>query len=398
MRAMAITLEEIRKLDAGDPFGKKRAEFLLPEGIIYLDGNSLGALPKAVKARIRDVTENEWGQSLIAGWDKHAWIALPGKVGDKVANLIGAEAGEVVATESTSINLFKAITAALQVGPKRGTILTEEGNFPTDLYVLDAIERDSGGTVKVTRVARENLMDALTEKVGILTLTHSNYKTSIRHDMAALTKRAREVGAMTVWDLSHSAGALPVNLGGCGVDFAIGCGYKFLNGGPGGCGYIYVARRHQNNILPALAGWMGHVRPFDFSDHYEPVDGINRQQTGTPFVMGLAALDSALDVFDGVNMSALGKKAGQLGDLFIALVEEHCPQLKVACPKEAAQRTSQVTFSHANAANIMPEVIKRGVVADFRPPDILRFGLAPLYIGYEDIYNAVQILKDALKG
>ncbi len=384
-------------MDRIDPFRGKREEFLLPEGIIYLDGNSLGALPKAVRLRIREVTENEWGQSLIAGWDKHGWVALPGKVGDKIARLIGAKQGEVVVTESTSINLFKAVTAALQVGPKRGTILTEKGNFPADLYVLDAIARESGGKVKIKRVAREDLIASLTDEIAILCLTHANYKTSVRHDMAALTKRAREAGAMTIWDLSHSAGALPVDLNGCGADFAVGCGYKFLNGGPGGSGYIFVASRHQNKILPTLAGWMGHVRPFDFSGHYEPVSGIARQLTGTPFVIGAAALDAALDVFDGVDMEAIGEKAGKLGDLFIGLVEMECPEIKLACPREATERTSQVTFTHPEAQKIMAEVVKRGVVADFRPPDVMRFGLAPLYNGYEDVYRAVLTLKEIFK-
>ncbi|MCH8172936.1 MAG: kynureninase [Proteobacteria bacterium] len=392
-----ITLEEVREMDRIDPFRGKREEFLLPEGIIYLDGNSLGALPKAVRQRIREVTENEWGQSLIAGWDKHGWVALPGKVGDKIARLIGAGHGEVVVTESTSINLFKAVTAALQVGPKRGTILTEKGNFPADLYVLDAIARESGGKVKIKRVAREDLIASLTDEIAILCLTHANYKTSVRHDMAALTRRAREAGAMTIWDLSHSAGALPVDLNGCGADFAVGCGYKFLNGGPGGSGYIFVAKRHQNKILPTLAGWMGHVRPFDFSSDYQPVSGIARQLTGTPFVIGAAALDAALEVFDGVDMEAVGEKAGKLGDLFIGLVEMECPEMKLACPREATERTSQVTFNHPEAQIIMAEVIKRGVVADFRPPDVMRFGLAPLYNSYEDVYRAVLTLKEIFK-
>ncbi|MCH8322590.1 MAG: kynureninase [Proteobacteria bacterium] len=392
-----ITLEKVREMDRIDPFRGKREEFLLPEGIIYLDGNSLGALPKAVRLRIRDVTENEWGQSLIAGWDKHGWVALPGKVGDKIARLIGAKQGEVVVTESTSINLFKAVTAALQVGPKRGTILTEKGNFPADLYVLDAIARESGGKVKIKRVAREDLIASLTDEIAILCLTHANYKTSVRHDMAALTRRAREAGAMTIWDLSHSAGALPVDLNGCGADFAIGCGYKFLNGGPGGSGYIFVAARHQNKILPALAGWMGHVRPFDFSSDYQPVSGIARQLTGTPFVIGAAALDAALEVFDGVDMEAVGEKAGKLGDLFIGLVEAECPEMKLACPREATGRTSQVTFTYPEAQKIMAEVVKRGVVADFRPPDVMRFGLAPLYNSYEDVYRAVLTLKEIFK-
>lgn len=393
---MTISLEDIKKMDADDPLKSKRDLFDLPEEIIYLDGNSLGALPHAVRDRIRDVTENEWGKSLIAGWDKHAWVALPGKVGDKLATLIGADNGEVVVTESTSINLFRAIHAAIQLKGGTATILTEEGNFPTDLYVLDAIERDSRGKVTLKRVAKDELVDNLDDSIDILTLTHANYKTSVRHDMAALTKKAQDADILTVWDLSHSAGALPVDLNGCGVDLAIGCGYKFLNGGPGGSGYIFVAKRHQNNILPTLAGWMGHVRPFDFSNEYEPVDGIGRQLTGTPFVLGAAALDSALDVFDGVDMEMIGEKAGRLGDLFIALVKEHCPSMTIACPENASQRTSQVTFTHPEAQNIMQKVIARGVVADFRPPSVMRFGLAPLYNSYEDIYKTVMTLKGVL--
>jgi len=384
-------------MDQSDPFRDKRDLFDLPDGIVYLDGNSLGALPKAVKSRLREVVEEEWGKSLIAGWFDHHWVTLPQRTGDKIAMLIGADAGEVVVTESTSINLYRAIHAALQLRGGKAVILTEELNFPTDLYVLDAIERDSGGTVAVRRVKKDRLMENLTDEVAILTLTHANYRTSGRHDLAALTAKAREAGALTVWDLSHSAGALPVDLNGSGVDFAIGCGYKFLNGGPGGCGYIFVARRHQNKILPTLAGWMGHKRPFDFSPDYEPAGGITRQLTGTPFVLGIAALDAALEVFEGVDMTALADKAGKLGDLFIALVEEQCPEIGLACPRAAHLRTSQVTFRHRNAENIMAALAKRSVIGDFRPPDVMRFGLTPLYTRYEDVFRAATALKDILK-
>lgn len=393
---MAITLDDVKKMDAADPLAGRRKLFDLPEGVIYLNGNSLGALPHAVKARLRVVTENEWGTSLIAGWDKHAWLTLPMKVGDKIAHLIGAEPGEVVVTESTSVNLFRAIHNALQLKGGRGRILTEDTNFPTDLYVLDAIQRDSGGRVEVLRVPKGDIMAALGRDIDILTLTHANYKTSVRHDMAALNKKAKAVGALTVWDLSHSAGALPVDLNGSGADMAVGCGYKFLNGGPGGSGYIFVARRHQNKVLSAVAGWMGHVRPFDFSDHYEPKDGIGRQLAGTPFVLGAAALDAALDAFEGVDMEIVAEKAGKLGDLFITLVEEKCQGVGIGCPRDAKTRISQVTFCHPDAANLMRSLDAKGVVGDFRPPDVMRFGMTPLYTRYRDIWDAAEILASVL--
>ena len=390
------TLDKIQKLDAEDIFAAKRDEFFLPEGLIYLDGNSLGALPRAVAKRLQEVTEKEWGGSLIAGWNVHSWIDLPSRVGDMLAGLIGADPGEVVLAESTSINLFKALTAALQAGPKRGTILTEEGNFPTDLYVLDAIARHSGGAVKIKRVAAAALEENLTDEVAILCLTHSNFKTSRKHNMAALTKAANEVGALTVWDLSHSAGAMPVDLNGCGVDYAIGCGYKYLNSGPGGPGYIFVAKRHQDKLDPVLAGWMGHIRPFDFSGDYEPADGILRQLTGTPDVMGAAALEAALGVFDNVDMAALYRKAQALGDLFLDLVLESCPKLELGCPRNADDRGSQVTLKHAHGYAIIQAVIAKGLVGDFRSPDVLRFGFAPLYNSYTDVWNAAAILAEVM--
>lgn len=395
---MALTLKDIRALDANDPFKGTRDLFALPEGITYLDGNSLGPLPKAVIPRLKQVVEKEWGETLINAWYTKGWVELPKTTGDKLAGLIGAAPGEVVVTESTSINLFRAIHNALQLKGGSGTILTEKGNFPTDLYVLDAIERDSKGKVKVKRVKKDALMEELERGVDILTLTHANFKTSERHDMAALSRKAQQVGALTVWDLSHSAGALPVDLNGCGADFALGCGYKFLNGGPGGCGYIFVARRHQNKILPTLAGWMGHVRPFDFSPEYRPEDGIGRQLTGTPFVISIATLDAALDAFEGVDLNALYKKGEKLGEVFIELIEEQCPEVEIACPKDSRLRTSQVTFRHPGAEKLMAGLTEKRVIGDFRPPDVMRFGMTPLFTRFEDLWRAAQALKGLVKG
>ena len=390
-------LDKIKELDAGDAFATKRDDFFLPEGLIYLNGNSLGVLPKAVVKRLSEVTEKEWGGSLITGWNDHDWIDMPSRVGDKLAGLVGADPGEIVVAESTSINLFKVLTAALQAGPKRGTILTEEGNFPTDLYVLDAVARHSGGTLKIKRVSADTLQENLTEDVAILCLTETNYRTSQIHDMAALTKAAHAVGALTVWDLSHSAGAMPVNLNGSEADFAVGCSYKYLNSGPGGPGYLFVAKRHQKTFDPVLAGWMGHVRPFDFASDYEPAKGIKRQLTGTPYVMGIAALEAALTVFDGVDIAALYQKGQALGDMFLDLVSERCPMIKIACPKNAADRGSQVTLTHPDGYAIIQALIAQGVVGDFRAPDILRFGFTPLYLSYNDVWNAAGILAEVIE-
>lgn len=392
-----ISRSVVRALDRRDPFRKTRDRFVLPKNVIYLDGNSLGALPRAVEKRLRRLTEREWAQDLIGSWNTHAWIDLPVTVGDKIANLIGARAGEVLAADSTSVCLYKALHGAVSLNPKRRVVVTEDKNFPSDLYVLDGLAKELN--LKIVRVNAEQMEQALNSKVAVLALTHANYRTSEVFDMKRLNRVARKAGALTVWDLSHSAGAMPIDLNGTKTDFAVGCGYKYLNGGPGAPGYLFIAKRHQSKIRPALPGWMGHAHPFAFAKHFVPARGMPRHLTGTPYVYGLTALSAALDVYQGVSLKKLYAKAGLQGDLFLltALSEGASCGLRLACPIHRASRGSQVTLRHPQAYAVMQALIAAGVVGDFRPPDILRFGFSPLYISYQEVVRAAQLLVRILK-
>lgn len=392
-----ITRSVARALDRRDPFRKTRACFVLPKNTIYLDGNSLGALPRAVETRLRRLTKREWAKDLISSWNTHQWIDLPATVGDKIATLIGARAGEVVAADSTSVCLHKALHAAVSLNPKRRVVVTEDKNFPSDLYVLDALARDRH--LKIVRVKADQVERAIDTKVAVLALTHANYRTSEVFDMKRLNHAARKAGVLTVWDLSHSAGAMPIDLNGTKTDFAVGCGYKYLNGGPGAPGYLFIAKRHQRKIAPALPGWMGHAHPFAFAKRFVPAPGMQRHLTGTPYVYGLTTLSAALDVYRGVSLKALYAKAGLQGDLFLffALSEGASLGLRPACPINRASRGSQVTLRHPHAYAVMQALIAAGVVGDFRPPDILRFGFSPLYTSYQDVVRAAQLLVKILK-
>ncbi|MDO8322294.1 MAG: kynureninase [Phenylobacterium sp.] len=390
-----MTRDEALALDRADPLAARRDLFELEEGLIYLDGNSLGALPKAVKGRLAQVVEAEWGRGLIRSWNSAGWIDLPSHVGAKIAALIGAAPDEVIAADSTSVNLFKLAAGALAMRPGRKVILSEPGNFPTDLYILQGLAQFLPG-VELRLVDPGGLPDALDDSVALLLLTHAHYKSGELHDMTALTTWAHEVGALALWDLSHSAGALEVDLTGADADLAVGCGYKYLNGGPGAPAFAFVARRHQADFQSPLTGWMGHAQPFAFSDDYAPGQGMLRTLCGTPSVLGLTALDAALTAFDGVEMAALRAKSRALGDLFLDLVAERCPDLGVACPRDSAKRGSQVSLTHPNGYPIVQALIARGVVGDFRAPDVLRFGLAPLYVRYVDVWDAVDHLAQVM--
>jgi kynureninase len=384
-------------LDATDPLAFARERFSLPEGAVYLDGNSLGALPRATPARLASVATQEWGEDLIGSWNSAGWMDLPARVGARIAPLIGAEADEVIAADSTSVCLYKLAAAAAALRPERRVVLSEPGNFPTDLYVLQGL-CDAHG-LQLRTVAAEQISAALTEDVAILVLTHVHYKTGRLHDMAALTARAHSVGALSLWDLSHSAGAVALDLTGAGTDFAVGCGYKYLNGGPGAPGYMMAARRHHRAMRQPLTGWFGHGAPFAFDDDYRPAEGMARLLSGTPGVLGLAALEEGLKTFDGVSMAAVRTKSVALSDLFIALLEARLPGVfDLASPREAAQRGSQVALRHKDGYPIMQALIAAGVVGDFRAPDILRFGFTPLYIGYADVWDAVQRLAAVMAG
>ena len=392
-----ITRADCEARDRADPLAPFRERFVLPEGVVYLDGNSLGALPKAAAARIKDAVETQWGQDLIRSWNVHRWIDLPQRAGAKIARLIGARPNEVVVADSTSVNLFKMLAAALKLRPGRRVILSESGNFPTDLYVAQGLIEMLGGQHELKLVPGERIIGAITNDVAVVSLTHVNYKSGRIHDMAAVTAKAHGAGALMLWDLCHSAGALPVDLNAAKADFAVGCGYKYLNGGPGAPAFLFVAERHQEAIRPPLSGWMGHAHPFTFDVGYEPAAGIARNLCGTPPVLSMQSLDAALDVMLEADMAALRQKSLALGDLFLTLVDQQCGKHGFVNGSAARhERGSQVGLLHPEGYAIMQALIARGVIGDFRAPDMLRFGFAPLYNRYTEVWDAVAALKSVM--
>ena len=392
-----VTRAAAEAMDARDPLAACRARFVLPPRVIYLDGNSLGAQPAATAARMARVLQ-DWERDLIGGWNRHDWLGWPRRLGDRIARLIGAEPGEVIVADSTSVNLFKLLAAALDLVDGRRTILSERDNFPTDLHVAQGVTRLLGERARLRTVEAGDVIHALDPGVAVLMLTHVNYRTGARHDMAALTAAAHAAGALVLWDLSHSAGAMPLGLNAAGADLAVGGGYKFLNGGPGAPAYLFVAARGLARIQPALSGWMGHARPFDFDTTYAPAPGIERLQAGTPAVLSLAALETGVETFDGVDLGAVRAKSVALGTLFRRLVEQECAGLglRLVSPAEPEHCGSQVSYAHADGYAIVQALIARGVIGDFRAPDVLRFGFAPLYVRYGDVFDAVAALRDVL--
>lgn len=375
------------ELDATDPLAALRRRFLLPEGVIYLDGNSLGAMPAHVPHRMREVISDEWGRDLITSWNVHGWVDLPRRVGDRIARLIGAPAGTVVACDSTSVNLFKAVSAALGL-TERTVILSDDGNFPTDLYVMAGI-----GGVRI--VPPERVPEAITPEVGVVALTHVGYATGAMYDMAEVTRVAHAAGALMVWDLAHSAGAMDVDVG--HADFAVGCGYKYLNGGPGAPAFIYVNPAHLDRVVNPISGWFGHEAPFEFAVDFRPAVGIDRMRVGTPHLLSLAALDAALDVFDELDLAAVRAKSVSLTSTFVRLVAEAGLPLELLSPADPTRRGSQVCLSHPDGYAMVQALIDRGVIGDFRMPDVLRFGFAPLYVRHVDVWDAVQTLADVIE-
>jgi kynureninase len=394
-----IDRKHCEDLDRRDPLARFRERFVLPEDVIYLDGNSLGPLLKSIPERIRQVVEHEWGQGLIRSWNAARWIDLPQRVGDKIAPLIGAEPGEVVAADSTSVNLFKLLSAALALQRGRSVILSERDNFPTDLYVAQGVRDQLGGRHELRLVDAERIRDAIDEQVAVVMLTHVDFRNGSRHDMAAITAATHAKGALVLWDLSHSVGAMPLALSAVRADLAIGCGYKYLNGGPGAPAFLYVRRDLQSRIRPPLSGWMGHREPFAFVPDYAPAEGILRNLCGTPPVLAMAALDAALDLWAEVDLGALRAKSVALADLMISLVEVQGSDLglTLATTRDAEQRGSQVSFAHPEGYAVMQALIARGVIGDYRAPDLIRFGLTPLYLRYVDVFDAVAVLVDILR-
>jgi len=361
-----------------------------------LDGNSLGAMPANVPARIKQALEQEWAQGLIRSWNDADWYPAPQRTGDKIAKLIGAGPGEVIVADSTSVNLFKVLVAATRMLPQRKVILAERTNFPTDVYMAASVAEMTACTLRC--VDPDEILAAIDESVAIVSLTHVNYKTGKRYDMAAVTRRAHEVGALIVWDLCHSAGAMPINLNQSEADFAVGCGYKYLNGGPGAPAFVFVAGRHIAEMRQPLTGWHGHAQPFDFTHDYAPHAGIDRMLTGTAPQLGVIALESALEAFEGVDLDVLREKSMALGNLFIALTDQELAGLgcTLASPRDAQQRGSQVSLAHDAGYAIMQALIARNIIGDFRAPDILRFGFAPLYVRYVDIWDTIAALKEII--
>ena len=377
-------------------FEATRAMFDLPDGVIYLDGNSLGPLPKTAAARVAQAVTAEWGQLLITGWNKAGWMDQPSRIGDRIAKLIGAEPGTVVMGDTLSIKVYQALASALEMNPSRRVILSDTGNFPSDLYMAEGLCRTLGQGYSLKTVAPEDLSDAIDDTVAVTLITEVDYRTGRLHDMAALTARAHAHGALTVWDLAHSAGVFPVHLAKCDADFAVGCTYKYLNSGPGGPAFIYVAPRHADVARPALSGWLGHEAPFAFDPSYRPGAGIDRMRVGTPPVLQLAALEAALDIWDHADIADVRSQSLALTDRFIAGVEATCPTLTLATPRAHDHRASQVSFRHPDGYAIMQALIARGVIGDFRSPDILRFGFTPLYITLSDVDRAVEILAGVM--
>jgi kynureninase len=396
--AFAAFRAEAAALDAADALAPFRDRFALPEGVTYLDGNSLGALPKATAARLAQVATEEWGQGLIRSWNSADWIGVPARVGAKIAGLIGAQPHEVVAADSTSVNLYKLIVAALTAQPGRTVVLSEPGNFPTDLYMIESAIGTLGGRHRLELASRETITSRITADTALVLLTHVHYKTAEVYDMAAITAAAHAHGALVLWDLSHSAGALPVDLNGCHADFAVGCGYKFLNGGPGAPAYLFVAERHHARVQSPLGGWMGHARPFAFVDQYEAGGGIARFLCGTPPVLAFAALEVGVDLHRETSLTALAQKSQALATLFISAVTATCASFGVTLvgPTPGQPRGSHVSFAHPEGYAIMQALISRGVIGDFRAPDIMRFGLTPLYLRYADVVHAAAALHDVL--
>ncbi|MEM6463792.1 MAG: kynureninase [Pseudomonadota bacterium] len=396
---MTIDRAEALNRDAQDPLASFREHFILRDGLIYLDGNSLGPAQKSVVERVRNCLDEEWGKQLIASWNTAGWFVLPQTIGGKIAPLIGAGANDVVATDSTSVNLFKVLAAAVSLRPDRRVIVSERSNFPTDLYIAEGLAAlaDRGHQLRLIDDASE-LETAIDSDVAVVMLTQVNYRSGELHDLQRVTGLAHEAGAVMVWDLAHSAGALPIDLAAADADFAVGCGYKYLNGGPGAPAFVYVAPRLQDRVSQPLSGWFGHSAPFAMEPAFDAAPSIHRFLTGTPPILSMVALDAALDLWADVSLPALREKSVALCELFIRLVEERCGAygLVLASPRDSARRGSQVCFAHENAYPIMQALIARQVIGDFRAPDILRFGFAPLYVRFVDVYDAVDQLVDVL--
>ncbi len=395
-----LTRQDCTELDANDALADLRGKFRLPEGVIYLDGNSLGAMPGDVPDKLMHTIEREWGKDLIRSWGTADWFAMPEKLGDRIGRLIGAAAGQIVVCDTTSINIYKALRAAMRMRSERSVIVSELGSFPTDLYMIEgAIGGDGAYSSRLLGRDGEKIEDLLDEDVAVVLLSNVDYRTGRLHDMEAITRSAHDCGALIIWDLCHSAGVVPMKLDDLGVDFAVGCTYKYLNGGPGSPAYIYVSRRHHDSANQPLSGWWGHAAPFAFEPSYKPTEGVRRFLCGTQPILSMKGVEAAMDLFDGMDMTLIRQKSQKLGDTFIRLVEQHpsCRALELASPRDAEKRGSQVSFDFVNGYPVIRAMIEKGVIGDYREPGIMRFGLAPYYLRYVDLYDAVQIMAKCIE-
>lgn len=396
-----IEQDQIEALDRGDPLAAKRGEFALPQDTVYLDGNSLGCLPIAARERAREVVETQWGRDLIKSWNQHGWIDLPVSIGEKIARLIGAAPGQTICCDSTSVNLFKLLSIALQMRSKRRIVVSQKDNFPSDLYMVEGLRHLLGNDrVQLELCEEDGIESALHDEVAVLLLTQVNFRTGRLLDMRKLTERAHALGILVIWDLAHSAGVLPIELDACHVDFAVGCGYKYLNGGPGAPAFAYVAQRHHSHLHQPLSGWMGHASPFQFDAQYAPAANITQLLVGTPPVISMSVLDAALEVYRDVDTAQLRDKSSALSELFRTLVEQS-PELRdfeLVSPTQAPQRGAQLAYRHPEAYAICQALIAHSVIADFRAPDLLRFGFSPLPLRYVDIGTSVTVLVEIMRG
>ncbi|MBO6557842.1 MAG: kynureninase [Pseudomonadales bacterium] len=393
-----MNLETCIKLDRRDELADLKNRFIIPEDVIYLDGNSLGPLLAIVKERVNDTVNREWGTDLITSWNKNDWINLPVTVGEKIAKLIGAAPGQVLCADSVSVNLFKVLAAALTLRPERNVVLSSDDNFPTDLYMAQGLTKLRGNDYELRVVDPEEVLAQLSDSVAVLMLTEVNFKSGKRWDMKAVNTAAHAAGVLVIWDLSHSIGAVPVELDHCMTDFAVGCGYKYLNGGPGAPAFVYVAERHQEVQQP-LSGWMGHVRPFDFRQDYEPADGIRRFSSGTPGIIGMSALDAAMNIWEEIDVVSVQQKSESLATVIRERLRHEAAfsNLELFGPGPGPEGGSQISMRHPNAYGIVQAMIERGVIGDFRAPNIVRFGLCPLFLSHVDVYNAMNRMAEVIK-
>ena len=379
------------------PFTITKTLFEIPQGVIYLDGNSLGPLPKSAVSRVTRMMTHEWGKMLINGWNKAGWMEQPTDLGNRLGRLIGAEKDHVVVGDTLSIKVYQALASALAMKSNRKVILTDNGNFPSDLYMAEGLIKSLNQGHELRVVEPEDVLQHICEDIAVILITEIDYRTGRMHNMIDITQRANAVGALTIWDLAHSAGAVEVDVAKAKADFAVGCTYKYLNGGPGSPGFIYVAPRHINRIQPALSGWLGHAAPFEFEKNYRPGVAIERMRVGTPSVISSASLESALDIWDMVEIADVRLASIKLSELFINRIEENCPMLKLASPRDATARGSQVSFQFKNGYSAMQALIARGVIGDFRAPNIMRFGFTPLYIDKEDVLSACETICEVMQ-